>query len=159
MLFRSNSSIVNASSMIMTQFKHHGINLNLQLEQHLPLLVGNTYKFEQVILNMLANAKDAVTEKKSKSEEDFEMYIGIRSYEENERIFIDITDNGIGISHDNIKNIMLPFYTTKEEGKGTGLGLSISYQIIREMNGTIEITSDISTGTKFQLVLPVQKTK
>ena len=157
--FNVNSSIVNASSMIMEQFKHHGINLNLQLEQQIPQIVGNTYKFEQVILNLLANAKDAVTEKKSKTEDDFEMLVGIRSYTENQCIFVEISDNGIGISKDDVHNIMLPFYTTKEEGKGTGLGLSISYQIMKELNGTIEITSDSSFGTKFKLVLPVLKTK
>jgi two-component system NtrC family sensor kinase len=52
---------------------------------------------------------------------------------------------------------MLPFYTTKEEGKGTGLGLSICYQIIKEMNGTIDISSDGQCGTKIKLVLDIQK--
>lgn len=152
--FDINSSIVNASSMIVEQFKHHGISLNLQLELQIPQIVGNTYKFEQVILNLLANAKDAVTEKKNR-QQDIEMQVGIRSYQENHFIFVDITDNGIGISKDDIHNVMLPFYTTKEEGKGTGLGLSICYQIIKEMKGAIEITSDSILGTKFQLVLPL----
>ena len=107
----------------------------------------------------MANAKDAVTEKKSKPEEDYEMLVGVRSYTESKCIFVEVTDNGIGIGSDDIKNVMLPFYTTKEEGKGTGLGLSISYQIIKEMNGTIEITSDSSFGTKVVLALPVQKGK
>ena len=156
--FDINSSIVNASSMIVEQFKHHGINLNLQLEPRIPQIVGNTYKFEQVILNLLANAKDAVTEKKIQ-QQDVEMQVGIRSWRENQCIFVDVTDNGIGISKDDIHKIMLPFYTTKEEGKGTGLGLSICYQIIKEMKGTIEITSDRKLGTKFQVVLPLQKKK
>ena len=156
--FDINSSIVNASSMIVEQFKHHGINLNLQLEPKIPQIVGNTYKFEQVILNLLANAKDAVNEKKNQ-QQDIEMQVGIRSWHENQCIFVDVTDNGIGISKDDIHNIMLPFYTTKEEGKGTGLGLSICYQIIKEMKGTIEITSDSTLGTKFQVVLPLQKKK
>ena len=156
--FDINSSIVNASSMIVEQFKHHGINLNLQLEPGIPQIVGNTYKFEQVILNLLANAKDAVTEKKSQ-QQDIEMQVGIRSWHENQWIFVDVMDNGTGINKDDIHNVMLPFYTTKEEGKGTGLGLSICYQIIKEMNGTIEITSDSTLGTKFQLVLPLQKKK
>ena len=140
--------------MIVEQFKHHGISLNLQLELQIPQIVGNTYKFEQVILNLLANAKDAVTEKKNR-QQDIEMQVGIRSYQENHFIFVDITDNGIGISKDDIHNVMLPFYTTKEEGKGTGLGLSICYQIIKEMKGAIEITSDSILGTKFQLILPL----
>ena len=156
--FDINSSIVNASSMIVEQFKHHGINLNLQLEPQIPQIVGNTYKFEQVILNLLANAKDAVTEKKSQ-QQDVEMQVGIRSWYANQWIFVDVTDNGTGINKDDIRNVMLPFYTTKEEGKGTGLGLSICYQIIKEMNGTIEITSDSTLGTKFQLVLPLPKKK
>ena len=156
--FSVNSSILNASSMIVEQFKYHGINLNLQLEPKIPQIVGNTYKFEQVILNLLANAKDAVTEKKNQKQ-DVEMQVGIRSWHENQCIFVDVTDNGTGISKDDINNVMLPFYTTKEEGKGTGLGLSICYQIIKDLNGTIEITSDSSLGTKFQLVIPIQKRK
>jgi len=156
--FNVNSSIVNATSMIVEQFKHHGINLNLQLEQQIPPIVGNTYKFEQVILNLLSNAKDAIIEKKSKLDEDFDMQVGIRSWQENQCIFVEITDNGIGISKDDIHHIMLPFYTTKEEGKGTGLGLSICQQILKEMGGTIEITSESSYGTNIKLVLPIQKT-
>ncbi len=156
--FNVNSSIVNATSMIVEQFKHHGISMNLQLETRIPQVVGNTYKFEQVILNLLTNAKDAVMEKKSK-QQDSEMLVRIRSYEENLFIFVEVTDNGIGIKNDDLHNVMLPFYTTKEEGKGTGLGLSISYQIMKEMNGSIEITSDESFGTKIRLVLPVQEKK
>jgi PAS domain S-box-containing protein len=157
--FNVNSSIVNASSMIMEQFKHQGINLNLLLEQQIPTLVGNTYKFEQVILNLLANAKDAVMEKKNMLEKGFEMLIGIRTYQESQHICVEITDNGIGIHKDDIHNVMLPFYTTKEEGKGTGLGLSISGQIIKEMDGTMELFSENMMGTKIILVLPVQRKK
>ena len=156
--FNVNSSILNATSMIMEQFKHLNIDLNLQLGQHITMIVGNTYKFEQVILNLLANAKDAVIEKGTKAEEDFKMFVGVRSWQENRSIFIEISDNGIGINQDDIHHIMLPFFTTKEEGKGTGLGLPICYRIIKEMNGTIEIASDKSYGTHVTLVLPVQLT-
>ena len=106
----------------------------------------------------MSNAKDAVIEKKSNLNDDFEMLVGIRSWQKNQCIFVEITDNGIGISKDDIHHIMLPFYTTKEEGKGTGLGLSISHQIMKEMSGTIEISSESSSGTNIKLVLPVQKT-
>ncbi len=155
--FDVNLSIENAVSMIAEQFKYLGINLNLQLEKQIPQIFGNTYTFEQVIVNLLVNAKDAVIEKKGKQEEYYEMIIEIRSYQENQFIIVEITDNGIGISNDDIHNIILPFYTTKDEGKGTGLGLSICYQIIKEMDGTIDITSDKISGTKIKLVLVMQK--
>lgn len=151
--FDINSSIENAVSMISEQFKHLAINLNFNLEKPIPKISGNTYKFEQVMLNLLANAKDAVIEKKSKQEEYFDMIIEIRSYKENQFIIVEVIDNGIGISNEDANNIILPFYTTKDEGKGTGLGLSICYQIIKEMGGTLEITSDIFYGTKIKIIL------
>lgn len=155
--FDINSSIKNAASMMSEQLKHLGINLNLQLSKQIPALFGNTYKFEQVIINLLVNAKDAVLEKKSKQADNSKMIIEIRSYQENQNIIVEVTDNGIGIKSDDINNILLPFYTTKDEGKGTGLGLSICYQILKEMNGTIEITSDGTNGTKIKLELDIQK--
>ncbi len=156
-VFNVNSSIVNASSMIVEQFKHHGIKLNLQLDQQIAPVTGNTYKFEQVVINLLTNAKDAVLEKERQPGEDNEMIVDITSFQLDQFIVVEVVDNGIGISKDNIQNIMLPFFTTKEEGKGTGLGLSISHQIMKEIGGTIEFTSDDSGGTKVKLVLPVRK--
>jgi PAS domain S-box-containing protein len=151
--FDINSSIKNAISMISEQFKHLGIRLDVRLEKQIPQILGNTYKFEQVMINLLVNAKDAVIELKIKQKEHYEMIVGIRSYTENHFIFVEVSDNGVGIKNEDINNIMLPFYTTKDEGKGTGLGLSICYQIIREMKGTIEISSDKNKGTKIKLVL------
>jgi len=155
--FDINSSIQNAVSMIMEQFKHLDINLETQLYPQIPQIVGNTYKFEQVIVNLLTNAKDAVLDRRSKQEDYCDLRVKIRTYQENQVLIVEITDNGIGIDKDDIHNVMLPFYTTKEEGKGTGLGLSICYQIIKEMNGTIDISSDGINGTKIKLVLNIQK--
>jgi PAS domain S-box-containing protein len=155
--FDVNSSIENAISMIKEQFKHLGISLNLQLNRQIPQIFGNTYQFEQVVINLLVNAKDAVIEKKTKQEDIDEMIIGIKTYHENKFLIVEISDNGIGISNDDINNITLPFYTTKEEGKGTGLGLTICYQIIKEMAGAIEISSEVNCGTTVKLVLNIQK--
>jgi PAS domain S-box-containing protein len=157
--FDINSSIKNAVSLIDEQFKHLGIRLDLQLEKEIPPILGNTFKFEQVILNLLANSKDAVIEMKSKYKEFPDMLIGITSYPEKQFIIVEVTDNGVGINTEDINSIMLPFYTTKEEGKGTGLGLSICYQIIKEMDGTIEITSERLCGTKIKLILNNHKKK
>lgn len=158
-IFNINSSIENAVSMIMEQFKHLGVTLNLRLDKQIPEIFGNTYKFEQVIINLLINAKDAVMEKKSKQKDYFEPIVEIRSYQDNQFLVVEVIDNGIGISNDDINNIMLPFYTTKEEGKGTGLGLSICYQIIKEMGGTIDVKSDRFNGTIIKVILDTQKKK
>ena len=157
--FDINTSIDNAASMIAEQFKHLGINLSLKLDRQIPQIVGNTYKFEQVIVNLLTNAKDAVIEKKSQQEEFIDLQIEIKTHQENRCLIVEISDNGIGIGNDDFHNIMLPFYTTKEEGKGTGLGLSICYQIIKDMNGTIDISSNKSNGTIIKLVLEIQTEK
>ncbi len=151
-----NTSIRNALTMISEQLKHQAIELNLQLLEKPPLINGNTFKFEQVILNLLLNAKDALLEKKEKQPAFSNMFIGIKSFLENQNMVIEITDNGTGISEEDVDYIMLPFYTTKDTGKGTGLGLPISYQIIKEMNGNIEIISSPSIGTTFKIVIKVQ---
>jgi C4-dicarboxylate-specific signal transduction histidine kinase len=151
--FDINSSIINAISMISEQYKHLGIHLEIDLQENLPTVTGNIYKLEQVILNLFSNAKDALLEKKAKLSLSDDMTINIRSYMENHRLIIDVTDNGIGISNEDVKHIMLPFYTTKDAGKGTGLGLSISYQIIKDMNGTIEIPINQPGKTVLRIVL------
>jgi signal transduction histidine kinase len=155
--FNINTSIENAVSMILEQFKHLGINLNINLEKKIPQIIGNSNKFEQVILNLLTNAKDAVIEKKIHNNEYVEMQVGITSYMENQCLIVEVTDNGIGIKHEDVPHIMLPFYTTKDEGKGTGLGLSICYQIMKEMDGAIEISSNGSFGTMIKLIIDYQK--
>lgn len=84
------------------------------------------------------------------------MHINVRTFKENEYLIVEIIDNGTGISKEDIEHIMLPFYTTKDTGKGTGLGLSISYQIIKKMNGTIELTDNMFYGTTFRITLKIQ---
>jgi len=83
------------------------------------------------------------------------MIVGIKSFQENQCLIVEITDNGIGISEEDMEHIILPFYTTKDTGQGTGLGLSISYQIIKEMNGTIEISSNLNYGSIFRIILRI----
>jgi PAS domain S-box-containing protein len=153
--FDINDSIKNAISMISEQFKHHGINLIFKLDEKTLPLFGNTYRFEQVILNLLTNAKDAIEEKMKTSKSNFEKTILIRTYHDVHTNYVEVKDNGSGIKSDKIDRIMLPFYTTKETGKGTGLGLSISFGIIKELNGNIDIESNPNSGTTFRISLPV----
>ena len=155
--FDINSTIENACSMLTEQFKHLQINLTLDLDRQISQLKGNPHKFEQVIINLLVNAKDAVIERAGNQEEYSDLRIGIRTSRENQFLVTEINDNGIGIDNEIIQKVMLPFFTTKEEGKGTGLGLSICYQIIKEMKGTIEISSERFVGTKIKLLLDTKE--
>ena len=155
--FNINESIRNAKSMISEQFMHRGIRLALNLDGTLPHLVGNTYKFEQVIVNLIINAKDAIEEKENILNKDFAKVVEICSFREDKYVCVEVKDNGIGIELKDIDKIMLPFYSTKKEGVGTGLGLSISFGIIRDMNGTIEIQSERMKGTTIRIMIPVKK--
>ncbi|MDD2284014.1 MAG: response regulator [Paludibacter sp.] len=157
--FNINKSIENAVSMIMEQFKHLGISLDTYLSDDIPDVVGNTYQFEQVIINLLTNAKDAVMEKKMLGDESYIPHISINTFVNLNMLIAEITDNGTGINDEIINNIMLPFFSTKEEGKGTGLGLSISYQIIKDMGGIIEVVSSKMTMTKIRLVFNINNTQ
>jgi PAS domain S-box-containing protein len=158
-IFYINEAVDNAVSMITEQFKHLGIELLLYPDKNIPGISGNKYKFEQVIVNLLVNAKDAVLEKKSLGEDYDGMRIEIRSCISDNSIIVEVADNGIGIRDDDMSNVILPFYTTKGEGKGTGLGLTICYQIIKEMNGVIEIISSRSSGTKVRITLDLIRLK
>ena len=155
--FDVNESIKNAISMISEQFRHKMIDLEVQLNDKLPQAYGNTYQFEQVVLNLLINSKDAIEENENKSVNDFEKKIKINTYQSCKLIIIEVEDNGIGIKAEELEKIMLPFYTTKEAGKGTGLGLSITFGIIKEMKGEINFQSTPKIGTKVTIKLPVAK--
>jgi PAS domain S-box-containing protein len=152
--FNINDSVRNAVSLINEQFKHHAINLVVLLENKPMQIIGNTYRFEQVVLNLLSNAKDALNEKAKISGEKTEGTIIIRSYFDILNNYLEINDNGIGISPEIIDRIMDPFFTTKNSGEGTGLGLSISFGIIREMSGSIDVESRPFIGSTFRITVP-----
>jgi len=155
--FNLNDSIKNAISLISEQYVNHGISIILNLEENLPKPIGNTYKFEEVILNFLSNAMHAVGSRKESEGMNYFGEITIHSYQQNDKIVVDVTDNGCGIPEHILSKIMQPFFTTKEEGKGTGLGLSIAFGIIKDMNGSIDFTSTVGSGTKVQVALTMNK--
>jgi PAS domain S-box-containing protein len=150
-----NEVISNALSVMLVRLDEERIDVVLDLDEKLNLFPGDSFKVEQVIMNLLLNAKDALNEKELKSPGTLSKIIRITSSQENTTICIEIKDNGIGIKSNRIDKIMDPFYTTKETGKGTGLGLSISYGIISGMNGRIEVESKYNEGTTFRVYLPI----
>ena len=153
--FDINQSIRNGISMITEQYKQHGIDLLLNLDESIDTIIGNTYQFEQVILNLLTNSKDAIDEKMRSFPDDFQPVIEIKNYQNEKTIYVEVSDNGIGMTPGSIDQVMYPFYTTKETGKGTGLGLSISLGIVKELNGMIEVESEYLKGTTIRIVIPV----
>ncbi len=154
--FEINTSIQNSISMISEQFSHKEINLSFIPYKNNLVLIGNAYRFEQVILNMLINSKDAIEEKKKTNCSKFKKRIEISANQHNNQIVIEIKDNGIGIAPEDIDKVLLPFFTTKAPGQGTGLGLSISYGIIKELGGEIGIISNPKEGTTISIKIPVQ---
>ncbi len=143
-----------ATSIIGSQYANHHISLAMHLSDNLPCVLGNPHRLEQVIHNLLSNAKDAVEERRQK-EADLKMQVVIETYYQNENVYLCIKDNGVGISHNRKTDIFLPFVTSKQLGKGTGLGLSISYSLIKEMRGRIEVESEPGKGTTMLVILPL----
>ena len=127
-------------------------NLKIDLDKNIPHINGNKYKLEQVILNLLTNAKDEIEEKQTNSNSSYHKEILIKTYTKNQNTILEVKDNGNGISKDNIKKIFDPFFTTKDPAKGTGLGLSIIYGIIKEINGEIAVESELGKFTTMRII-------
>ncbi len=153
-LFNVNLVIDDALSMIGKQFVKHGIVLNLDLKKNIGNIKGNPYKLEQILINVVSNAKDAIVTKDKKIQKSIEKQIIIRTYKKENSTMIEIIDNGIGIKSELIGEIFKSFYTTKKLGEGTGLGLSIVQEILKEFNGDISIQSTYMKGTTVEIKLP-----
>lgn len=120
-------------------------------------VIGSRIQLEQVILNLLSNARDSICSRRKRSgEEDRPGYIRVAmSWIGNGKICIAVEDNGAGIPERNLHKILDPFFTTKAPGQGTGLGLSISYKIVAAMGGTI-IAANTGDGARLEVVLPAR---
>jgi signal transduction histidine kinase len=111
------------------------------------LMTGDEDQIKQVIVNVIKNACDAMSESSKK-----ELIVNLTS--DNHNFKIEVTDTGNGIPKENQSKVFTPFFTTKSMGKGTGLGLAISYGIIKMHKGNITFVSEIGKGTTFKIVLP-----
>jgi two-component system NtrC family sensor kinase len=126
----------------------HGVEVLEQYDENLPRVMGDTQQLQQVFLNILNNAYDAIEESGRRGT------IQLNATSANEFIEIRLQDNGTGIS--NVDRIFDPFYTTKQTGKGTGLGLSICYGIVRAHGGEIQCwTNRDGQGSTFSIRLPL----
>ncbi|NUN09049.1 MAG: hypothetical protein HUU54_07725 [Ignavibacteriaceae bacterium] len=144
-----NESIEKVVNLFDYRLKDNRISLSLDLADDLSPVKIEYHLFQEVIMNFLLNSFDAIEK---------EGNIKIRTANtENDKVLIEITDNGSGIDPEIQKKVFDPFFTTKDIGIGTGLGLSVCLGIIESHNGKIELESKIGTGTKFTVYLPVDK--
>jgi histidine kinase len=138
-------------SIIGRQFSIQRIAIRLDLADNLPLVKAQNNHLQQVFFNLLNNARDAIQEK-MEIEPDLYGDILVRTYAEDGKVVVSVTDNGSGIPEPVRDKIFEPFFTTKKTGKGMGLGLAITYGIVRDYGGTIEIDSTPGQGTTFNLI-------
>lgn len=143
-----NAIIVQALTLVHEQLRLRDIDVRLQLDATEPLVMGNAIQLEQVFLNLLTNARDALASVEEKQ-------VHISSSVEAGTLRVVVRDSGPGIPPELQHRVFDPFFTTKEVGEGTGLGLSIAYGIVRDHDGTIQLDSSTCQGAAFVLELPV----
>lgn len=158
--FDINFVIENAFKFTGAQMADHGVAVKKELAPGLPLLFGDQLGVEQSVLNILANARNAV-EASGKQEKN----IIVKTYltENKKNVCVQISDNGPGIPEDVRKKVFQPFFTTKNamapDGrpvKGKGLGLSLAHKIIQDHGGEIVLESVVGQGATFKVILPVK---
>ena len=137
--------------MVAKKASVHGIGIEQQIATDILPVHGDPRHLQQVLVNLLNNAIDATIARHGASGGEIRIESGPS---ENRHITIKVTDNGSGISAENLKKIFTPFFTTKPVGKGTGLGLSVCYGIIDKMGGSMSVASEENVGTTFTVLLP-----
>jgi PAS domain S-box-containing protein len=140
--------VTNALDLMGEQLRLAGIEVVTEFPEDSPCVLGHIIQMEQVIINLLTNARDAMSERGGA------MKITLRVFVDQQHLHITSEDTGGGIAQNALSRIFEPFYTTKEMGKGTGLGLSVGYGIIRDMKGTIT-AENINDGARFTITLPL----
>lgn len=148
--------ILKSVSFFREQFLVHDIDLQIEIEKNLPPIMGDLNQLQQVFINIILNARDAVEEKRKKGnfKKGEKGMVRIKATLEKEGVEVDIFDNGCGIAQNIKDKIFDPFFTTKEAGQGTGLGLSITYGLMKDHGGSIEVESKEGEGATFKLTFP-----
>jgi two-component system NtrC family sensor kinase len=138
--------------LLSYQIRKLGVSVTLQNAEETPDVFLRVNNIQQVFLNVMTNALQALEDREKK-----EINVDIRPAGE----FIQVTfvDSGCGIPRDQLSKIFDPFFTTKPVGQGTGLGLSLCLNIIEDHGGTITCESEVGVGTKFSILLPIERRK
>lgn len=135
------------------------VDIQLELEESLPMVELNSEDFSRVILNLVKNAFDAMRDKIAVAGIDYKAEVKIITKDLGDQIKIEVTDNGPGVPDEIKDKLLMPFFTTKKGTEGTGLGLSITHDIIKSHEGKLDIESKVGEFTQFRITLPKVRTQ
>ncbi len=152
-----NDTLKRAFDIFSQQLKLREITVKWEIDENLPLILADPVRLEQVFINLLINARDAIVARAESQEEGVPRQITITTSSHEEMVTASIADTGTGIPTELMDKIFEPFFTTKKVGEGTGLGLSISYGIIRESGGDISVKNNPQGGAVFSLRFKMDK--
>ena len=134
--------------LLRPELENRNLNVKVKLDRHLPLAPLDLTQMQQVLVNLVKNAMQAMTKGGT---------LTLRTGEGADGVWLNVADTGGGIPQEQINRIFEPFYTTKK--KGSGLGLMIVQRIVRAHGGRIELDSDVRRGTTFRIWLPLHERK
>ena len=150
-----NENLREAIEIVKVGKKTKDINFISHLDESIPSVPLIADQVQQVFVNILINAVDAIAEKKEKFKSEEVSFIKVTTSIKDANIKVTFDDNGTGIPEESLTKVFEPFFTTKKEGKGTGLGLWVSYGIIKSSHGEIKVESVYKQGTKFIINFPL----
>lgn len=143
------SLIERTLTLLVNQAPFQNIKIVKEFKQDMPMILVDPDQIQQVFMNILINAADAMSKNGGT--------LTIKTDLKDEIAEISFTDTGCGMTKEQLSKLFTPFFSTKDPGKGTGLGLAISYSIIQNHNGDIEVESEFGKGSTFRIKLPVEK--
>ncbi len=141
-----NDLVMEVAELARQRARHGNVEIRTDLDSRLPEVDASPSEMQQVLLNLVNNAVDAMDSRGG--------WVRVATSLDDERIVLAVQDNGEGIPKSNLPRIFDPFFTTKPVGKGTGLGLSIVYGIVKKMGGELSVESEVNVGTTFTVRLP-----
>jgi len=145
-----NDALVSSLELHAYRMRVNNIDILIELEADLPMTLADFHQMQQVFVNIITNAEQAMSEAHGRGK------LSLETQKVGEMIHISFTDDGPGIPEENIERIFDPFFTTKEVGKGTGLGLSICYGIVQDHGGCIDVISKPGQGATFVVEIPIK---
>jgi PAS domain S-box-containing protein len=149
-----NATIQEVMAIIGQQLVLQNIEVKYDLDEGKPVILANKNRMEQVIFNLVTNARDAIEHCHAAAGDLRARIISLTTHTTSDAVFFSIADTGSGIPEDFKEKIFEPFFTTKEVGRGMGLGLAITYGIVRDFGGAIDLNSSHERGTCFTLRFP-----